>query len=226
MTHDIRSAPRPSSSSAADVLTEASDPRDVLARAMAAGVEVIGGVRPDQMQLPTPCPEFDVRGLIAHLVAILDRLEMFGLQGDVGAVGVQAEMLADDEWVDRWDATVHRVLDAWADDDRLDAEMHLPWRPMSGRLALAIYTNELTVHTWDLAHATGQVPTWDPQVLEVSDRAIHAELPDPERGAMWAAIAAQLPDGVPFGAPFADAVPVGADASPIERLVAWNGRRP
>ncbi len=207
-------------------LSVGSDPRDVLARAMSTAVEVIAAVRPDQMELPTPCHDFDVRGLIAHLVAVLDRLEMFGLQGDIGGVGVQSEILADDQWVARWDASVHKVLDAWSDDSRLDAEMQLPWRTMEGRPALAIYTNELTVHTWDLAHVTGQHPAWDPEVLDVSARAIHVELPDPDRAAMWAGVAAQLPPGVPFSAPFADAVEVPDDAPAIDRLVAWNGRRP
>jgi uncharacterized protein (TIGR03086 family) len=219
MTNDTSTAPT-------SATIDGSDPRDVIASTMATAVEVIAAVRPEQMELPTPCPDYDVRGLIAHLVAVLDRIEMFGTQGDVGSVGVQSELLADDEWVSRWDATVHRVLDAWADDSRLDAEMRLPWRTMTGRPALAIYTNELTVHTWDLAHATGQHPAWDPEVLAVSSHAIHTELPGSERAAQWQEVAAQLPPGVPFTAPFADAVDVPADAAPVERLVAWNGRRP
>jgi len=221
MTNDTSTATAP-----APTAVGGSDPRDVLARAMATAVEVIAAVRPDQMELPTPCDDYDVRGLIAHLVAVLDRLEMFGTRGDIGSVGVQSEILADDEWVGRWDTTVHRVLDAWADDSRLDAEMQLPWRRMTGRPALAIYTNELTVHTWDLAHATGQHPAWDPEVLAVSFRAIHVELPDAARAAMWSEVAAQMPPGVPFAAPFGDAVEVPADAPVVERLVAWNGRRP
>ena len=118
MTNDTSTATAP-----APAAVGGSDPRDVLARAMATAVEVIAAVRPDQMELPTPCDDYDVRGLIAHLVAVLDRLEMFGTRGDIGSVGVQSEILADDEWVGRWDTTVHRVLDAWADDSRLDAEM-------------------------------------------------------------------------------------------------------
>jgi uncharacterized protein (TIGR03086 family) len=220
MTDDTTTAPT------VTPVGEGGDPRDVIARAMATAVEVVGGVRPDQMGLPTPCADYDVQGLIAHLVAILDRLVMFGVQGNVGSVGVQAELLADDEWVERWDTTVHRLLEVWADDSLLDAKMQLPWRTMTGRPALAIYTNELTVHTWDLAHVTGQHPAWDSEVLEVSSRSIHVELPEAERSAQWEAIAAHLPPGAPFRAPFADAVEVPDDAPTIDLLVAWNGRRP
>ena len=202
-----------------------SDPRDVLARAMGTAVAVIYDIRPDQMHLPAPCDDLRVRSLIAHLVAILDRLVMFGRQGDVGGVGVQADLVPDDEWVTRWDATVHAVLDVWTDDERSEAAMQLPWRSTTGRTASAIYTNATPQHL-DLAHATGQHPAWDQEVLDVSSRAIHVELPDAERAAVWAGIAEHLPPGVPFTAPFGDAVPVPDEASPIEHLVAWNGRRP
>jgi hypothetical protein len=35
-----------------------------------------------------------------------------------------------------------------------------------------------------------------------------------------------MPPGVPFAAPFGDAVEAAADAPMIDRLVAWNGRLP
>ena len=205
---------------------DGTDPRDLLARAMATAAEVIGAVRPDQMELPTACDDFDVRGLLAHLVAVLDRIVVIGNRGNIFAVPAQSEMLPDDQWPVRWDATVHSALDAWADDDLLDAERQLPWTVLPGRDALAIYINELTVHTWDLAQATGQQPDWEDELHAISLQAIHAQLPDASRTAKWAEFAAAAPDGVVFTAPFADAVDVDADVSVIERIIAWNGRRP
>ena len=38
-------------------------------RALDEAARLVGGVRPDQMGLPTPCSDWDVRALIAHLVA-------------------------------------------------------------------------------------------------------------------------------------------------------------
>ena len=221
MTNDTSTAPAPAA------VAEGPDPRDLLARAMATAATTIRGVRPEQMELPTPCPDFDVRGLIAHLVSVLDRIEVIGNRGDVvrrpGAVRD-----APRRRVGRSAGTpaVHSVLDAWADDQLLDADRQLPWTVLPGREALAIYVNELTVHTWDLAHATGQQPDWDAEVLESSLQAIHAELPDPSRSAMWAEFARSMPEGIPFDPPFADAVEVPGDAPAIDRLVAWNGRRP
>ena len=125
-----------------------------------------------------------------------------------------------------WDAAAHDLQAVWTDDALLERSIALPWTTLAGADVLRIYTNEVTVHTWDLATATGQRPTWDPDVLAVCDAAIHAQLPDADRGPMWAAAAAQMPPGVPWEDPFQNAVEVPDDASAIDRLVAWNGRRP
>jgi uncharacterized protein (TIGR03086 family) len=215
-----------STTSAPTAVVEGTDPRDLMARAMATAADTIRGVTPEQMERPTSCHDFDVRGLIAHLVWVLDRIEVIGNRGDVFAVPAPPEDLPDDEWAVRWDSSVHSALDAWADDEQLDADRQLPWTVLPGREALAIYVNELTVHTWDLAQATGQQPGWDPAVVDLSLGAVHRELPDPSRAAMWAEVARSMPEGIPFDPPFGDAVEVPADAPAIDRLVAWNGRRP
>ena len=44
--------------------------------------------------------------------------------------------------------------------------MSLPWQQGTGADILCGYLSELTVHTWDVAAATGQEPAWDGEVLE------------------------------------------------------------
>ena len=119
----------------------------------------------------------------------------------------------------------HDIQEAWPE-SVLGEPRDLPWGNFAGRDVLAIYTNELTVHTWDLARATGQQPEWDEQVLQVSWDAIRFQLPDPVRGPMWAQARQYLPEGEVWEDPFADAVAMPEDAPLIERLVGWNGRRP
>ena len=99
-----------------------------------------------------------------------------------------------------------------------------------GAHVLAIYVNEVIVHTWDLATATGQHPTWHDADVELALAAIRRELPDADRTAMWEAVRSSLPAEVlaaaPWSDPFANAVEVPDTARPVERLVAWQGRRP
>ncbi len=102
--------------------------------------------------------------------------------------------------------------------------MALPWIQGNGADVLASYFSELTVHTWDLATATGQQPDWDDTVVTAA-LAARDFLPAENRRALFEEISAAMGlDEVAI--PFAEAVPVADDAPAIDRLVAWNGRDP
>lgn len=132
--------------------------------------------------------------------------------------------VADDRWSETWMESAGRAAEAWADDALLETPMTLPWIEASGAEVLATYLSELTVHTWDLATATGQQPNWDDTVVTAAlgSRQI---LPAENRRALYEEISASMGlDEV--AAPFAEAVAVDDDAPAIDRLVAWNGRNP
>ena len=198
------------------------DPRPILARAIATGTRVIAGVRPDQLSAPTPCTEMDVRTLLTHLVGVLDRVAALGHGDDPFAVAETP--VPDDRWVDAWEAAGRRAGEAWSDDAVLERPMALPWLQGDGAEILTSYLSELTVHTWDLATATGQQPDWDDTVVTAALEARQV-LPAEDRLALYAEISAAMGlDEV--AVPFAEAVPVADDAPAIDRLVAWNGRDP
>ena len=204
----------------------ADDPRSVIAQAVALAGDTIAAVRPDQLDLPTPCDEFSARQLIGHLLTVLQRVAVLGEGGDPMAMP-SVTVVPDDEITAAWHAAAHRVQAAWTDDALLDQMMVLPWATAPGRGMLATYTNELSVHTWDLATAIGASPAWDDRVLTVAFEAIQRSLPGAGRAAGFAAAVAKMPAGtVMLTPPFAEPVDVAADAPLIDRLVAWNGRRP
>jgi uncharacterized protein (TIGR03083 family) len=45
------------------------DQLEAHARAQAAFAHVLAAVKPDQLEAPTPCPDWTVRGVIDHLIA-------------------------------------------------------------------------------------------------------------------------------------------------------------
>ena len=203
----------------------ADDPRMVFAKAVALATAVIGRVGPHQLENPTPCPALDVRALLDHLVTVLRRVAALGRGDDPFGAGIVAAV-DDDRHGEAWLAAAHDVQAAWADDDVLTRTMRLPWAERSGAAMLGSYVNEVTVHTWDLATATGQRPAWDPAVLSLAFDGIRF-MPGSNRSAMFEQISANLPPAMRnLPDPFADAVPVPDDAPLIDRLVAWNGRPP
>jgi len=202
----------------------ADDPRSVFGRAAALAGATVAAITDQQRGLPTPCTEYDVRGLVGHLVTVLRRVTALG-EGTDPMDMPPSTPIDDDAWATTWAAFTARIEAAWPD-ERLGQVMTLPWVTMPGAGMLAQYTNELSVHTWDLATATGQQPAWDEAVLTLAFAAIQRGMPAEGRGAKFAEVAANLPAGVPFVPPFGEAVVVPDDAPLIDRLVAWNGRSP
>ncbi len=201
------------------------DPRVAFAGAVALGTAVIGRVGPHQLANPTPCSEFDVRALLDHLVMVLRRVAALGRGDDPLGAGIEAP-IEGDAHMEAWLTAAGAVDAAWADDAVLGRTMTLPWKESPGAAMLVGYINEITVHTWDLASATGQRPAWDPDVVSLAFDGIQF-MPGENRAEMFESMRPGMPEAIrDFTYPFADAVPVADDAPLIDRLVAWNGRRP
>jgi uncharacterized protein (TIGR03086 family) len=206
---------------------DSTDPRFHFAGAVATARPVIAAVTPDQMTGATPCPDFDVRTLLGHLLVVLDRVALLGEGNDPMALPTAHTGIADDAWEAEYLARAHRVQAAWTDPSRLTAMMTLPWVTAPGAALLTMYTSELTVHTWDLARATGQRPAWRDGVVQVAlDAALQALAPG-DREAGFEAMRAQLPAALSANfPPFKNAIDIADGAPLIDRLVAWYGRRP
>jgi uncharacterized protein (TIGR03086 family) len=203
------------------------DPRPLFATAIDIATPVIAGVRPDQFDLPSPCVEFDVKGVLAHLVFVLHRVAKLGRGEEAFSPGSMADDVVEHlDWVADWRAGAADVHTATADDALLGRTIVLPWAALTGAEMLATYTSEVTTHTWDLAKATGQHPDWDDAVCRLALDAMHRSLPIADRGPIWEAFRANAPANMQFDPPFANAVAVGHSAPLIDQLVAWTGRRP
>ena len=167
------------------------------------------GVRAEQLDLPTGCPEFDVRALLGHLVATVQRARVIGADGNPFDVPVVVTGVDDDGWADAYAAGAAQVWPVWDDDSRLTAPVTAPWGTVPSVVALWDYLNEALVHGFDLAVATGQPSEADPDVVRP----------------VLAQIAQIIPAGFRGGpVPFAAVVEPADDAGPTERLANWSGR--
>jgi uncharacterized protein (TIGR03086 family) len=198
--------------------TTDTDPRPLFRRAAAVGHEVLAAVTADQLHRPTPCAQFDVDHLSAHVLAVVNRIGVLGAGGDFFSTPQSIDDIALADRADAYASFAAVADEAWSADDALDRMLALPWATLPGRVTLLIYLNEIIVHTWDLAVATGRAPQWDDEILEVAYAAIQRGLPADGRSVTG--------DGSDGGSPFAPVVDVAGDAPLIDRLVAWNGRRP
>ena len=166
----------------------------VLSRALDQAGDVLAAVHPDQLTQPTPCGDWNVAQLIGHLVnAPVRFLEM--------ARGEKPD----------WSAPPPQVASSWVPDFRSNADDLIHHWHQAGAAAdtgqVDWQTAEIAVHTWDVAHATGQTSPLLPEVAERGLAFMSAMLTPENRGAA-----------------FAPAVRVPDDAPVYDRLAAFAGR--
>nr|BFE80330.1 hypothetical protein GCM10020093_029310 [Planobispora longispora] len=124
-----------------------------------------------------------------------------------------------DDWRRRIPARLDELARAWRAESAWTGTTEVGGNELPADVAGAAALDEVIVHGWDLAVATGQpYPGADPALTETLTEALTTAY-------RWVgAVAAQNPDGSPglFGPP----VPVPGDAPLLERLLGLTGRDP
>jgi uncharacterized protein (TIGR03086 family) len=185
------------------------DPRPLYTRTAAQFAGLLGTVAPEELALPTPCAEYDVRQLISHVVGVTHRFAVVGEGGDGMAVSLRADGGTDDGWSAAFEDALHRATAAWADDTKLAGEYTVPWGRVPGGAVVGGYVMETLAHTWDLSRALGHRKPLDEELALIVLPLAHQALPADRRG-----------EEVPFAA----VREAPADADAYDRLAAWLGR--
>lgn len=178
-------------------------PADRHRRVAATFTERVRGAR--DWDAPAPVAGWTARDVVGHLTTWFpDFLAAAGVALPPGPTAAQDPAAA---WAHQVDA-VQALLDDPASAARTIENPHL------GAMTLAaatdrIYTNDVFMHTWDLARATGQDDRLDPALC-----AALVEGMEPVEDAMRSS------------GQYGPRVPVPADADPQTRLLGFIGRDP
>lgn len=186
------------------------NPLQFLESALNQCEEVISAISANQADWPTPCAEWSVQDLLHHLVVQdLHRYTIMARGHNVDPQASTATVGAD--WSTRFGDGAALLMRAWSTAD-LNTQVALPGggeAPLRSRIGLQI--TEFTVHSWDLARATGVPIALDSVLAEQSlawaQRMLKPEYRGVERG---------------FGPEVR--VPIAADA--YTKLAGWFGRSP
>ena len=168
-----------------------------LAAALKSTAGLIEGIRPDQLQAPTPCDDFDVSALVAHLLGFASR---FADQAN-GVTPVTDP------------SSVEVGSDPAAAYREVGARLVTGYDGTPGEEAppLGIVLIETMCHGWDLATATGQSVSYPDGAIASALALGHQMLSPKYRG---------------HGQPFGDEVEVPDTAPALEQLVGFMGRDP
>jgi len=171
---------------------------DLLAPQLAG---VVAGITPADLDRPTPCAEFDVRGVLEHMIG---GATMFAAayRGTTPADADVSDPLA------AFGPALGDLAAAITAPGALDRTVAAPFGEIDGETFARFVVLDGLVHGWDLATATGR-PYDPPAALVGAVDAFAQRALDPLR------------DGVTFGT----AVQPPDHATPIEQLAAFTGRR-
>jgi uncharacterized protein (TIGR03086 family) len=183
-------------------------------RADAFEVKVVS-VRPDQWSDPSPCEKWTARDVVRHII------DMHGVILRPFGRSLSPAPSVDDDPVGAFRAA-RADVEAILDDPSLAAqECDTPTGRMTAEQHIdQVVSDDLPLHGWDLARATSQDDTMDPEDVERAWSAMRA-LPD-DLLAKFRTPGAFGPGVEVFG----PEVEAGAGASPQDRLLAFIGRDP
>ncbi len=179
-------------------------PASVMARLSA-------GVRDDQLSDPTPCEETDVAGMLAHIigfsVAFRDGAAKVG--GPTTSTPPGPVSLPDD-WREQLPLRVGELAQAWRDPAAWEGETTVGGATQPAPNIAGFANDELVLHAWDLASATGQPYEVAPENLEAAWQLVSSipDHPDARSGL------------------FGPRLPIDDDAPLLDRVLAYAGRDP
>jgi len=121
----------------------------------------VAGVREDQWSATTPCPDWDVRALVSHVIATHERVVATVTESTPREVESDGDLAA--QWSEA-SASVASALDDPALSSKMISGMFAdqPFESLVGRLLCA----DTLFHTWDVARATGQDEHLDPEAVK------------------------------------------------------------
>jgi uncharacterized protein (TIGR03086 family) len=171
------------------------------------------GVGDAELAGPTPCPDWTVAALLDHLMglsfaftqAARKRTDAPGTDGPPPEPS--AQHLAR-HWRSSLPVLLEELATAWKDPAAWTGTSRVGGVTMPAASLGIVAMNELIMHSWDLARATGQEYFADPRTLEV--------------------LVEFLSQGPAEGTPglFGPVVPTDSEATLLDRAVALAGRDP
>jgi uncharacterized protein (TIGR03086 family) len=137
-----------------------------LAPTAAEVARVIAGVRDDQLADPTPCAGASVAGMLDHFVGLTVAFRLGAeKQPQTGGPRADADQLPAD-WRERLPQQLDALVSAWQQPGAWEGLTEVAGAKMPAAAMGVVALNEVLVHGWDLAVATGQSYEVDPAAAQ------------------------------------------------------------
>ncbi|QLY32315.1 TIGR03086 family metal-binding protein [Nocardia huaxiensis] len=171
---------------------------------------VVAGIGDSQMDAPTPCAGTSVHILLAHVVGLTEAFRQAATKEMLGRSQTPASARPElpHDWRNRIPAQLKALVAAWREPSAWTGDTEAGGVQLPATQMAEIALNELVVHAWDLARATGQ-----PYLPDSDDLNILLDM---------------LRDTPAEGTPglFGPVIPIPDNASTLDRVLGLTGRDP
>src|SRR5215472_4941999 len=156
---------------------EGSDIADLHARALDATGRIVGGVLPDRWQSATPCADWDARALVNHVVSGNLWAAELAAGATIEQVGsrLDGDLLGADPAA-AYDESAAAAAAVFRRPRALDAPCAVSYGPVPGSVYAGHRFFDVFIHGWDLATATGQDSSLDPELVEACREVLAPQL--------------------------------------------------
>jgi len=178
---------------------------DVHRDALAATGSIVAGIKADQLRAKTPCEDYDVSGLLTHLIS--GNLWVAPLV-DGKTIDEVGDALDGDFGPDEYPRSAEEADRAFSSAGAMERPVAVSYGPVPGEVYAGHRFIDVLIHGWDLAKATGQDTALDPELVD----------------ACWTVINPQM-ELLKGSGMFGTEVPVPDDADSQTKLLATLGRR-
>ena len=186
---------------------------DLLEQAFASTARVLGNVKPNQLDDPTPCASWKIRELLNHVVGGTIFFATVAETGQPPAIGESPPDFSNGDYCAAFEQGAERAVAAFRAEGAMEKQMTLPFGQLPGAVFVNIAATDTFTHGWDLAKATGQSTDLEPELAQRLLENARGFLPDAMRG----------PD---TQAPFGPRVDVPASSPAADQLAGFLGRTP
>jgi uncharacterized protein (TIGR03086 family) len=184
------------------------EPTEQLAVILPTIIDIVDRIEPDQLGDPTPCANFDVQGVLDHMIGLGSTFVPALLGESVDGHGDIPPTPDGQVPADAFRSVMTSLLAAVGSPGAMDRMIDAPFGTVPGSVFARFVAFDGLIHGWDLATSTGQEYSLpDEVVADVSAFAREALSPD-------------MRDGDTFAAE--TTAPAGAGT--LAELVAFSGR--
>ena len=128
--------------------------------------DLVQGVADDALDRPTPCEHYSVGDMLDHIGGFALAFAGAARKTPLDRSGAGDGSRLPGDWRERIPRDLLDMADAWCDPDAWTGMTAAGGVDLPGELAGAVALDELVIHGWDLAKATGQDAGYEGPGLE------------------------------------------------------------